>query len=364
MPTPNERILSREIEHALRVQGAANRIARQVLAALGRLDNETENALAGGIARALRAARPLDALEALFATFAAINRRAVAAAFRAMVRAIRAFAGVEVAYLLQALGEAVGRALTGPTSNALGDAVRRMIVLGETLAEQEERFAAYRLRRVVETVRIGVLGGKNLDEILSELREPRGAFEDARRALETVTRTNVPAAADVGRNRVYRLNPGVVVGQFWSAVLDNRTTPVCRANDGATRVLLPSEVERFEETGFAAEGGEDQFGPFDGVPWSNGYRGPYPAHPGERSILVPLVNRDAPDKLTFEEWLEMQSEYDQERILGPSRFALWKSGKFELRDFVNDRGKALTLAELRAQDAKAFDSVVEEADGA
>lgn len=364
MPSANAKLLSQEIEHALRAAGASNRLARQVAAALARYDQQTLDLLTAGIAKAVRAKNQRTAVESLLAAFDKLNLKAVAAAFRTLVRAMKAMATVEVEYFVNLLAGATGRAVVSPLARELGKAIEQTFVLGESLAEQEARFAAFRFREVAKVIREGVFGGQNTDEIVAALEGKGGPLDKGTEAIQNVSRTDGTAALNVGRNHVYRKNPGVAVGQFWSAVLDGKTTPICRANDGATRTLTPEQIVKWEAEGFASIAGEDAEGPFDGVEWSNGYRGPYPAHYGERSIIIPLVNRAAPDKLTFEEWFNSKSEVEQERLLGPSRFALWKSGKFSLRDFVNDRGRTLTLAELRAKDRAAFDAAVDEAESA
>ena len=364
MPPANAKLLSQEIEHALMAAGASNRLARQVAAALARYDQQTLDLLAAGIAKAVAARNQRVAVESLLAAFARLNLKAVAEAFRTLMRAMKALAAVEVDYFVRLLSGATGAAISSPAAKLLAEGVERALVLGESLAEQEARFAAFRYREVAKAVREGVLGGSNTDEVLAALKDKGGPFGKAAEAIQNVSRTDAWMARNVGRNHVYRQNPGAAIGQFWSSVLDSLTTPVCRANDGATRTLTPDQIVEWEEKGFAAIAGEDAEGPFDGIPWSNGYKGPYPAHYGERSEIVPLVNRAAPDKLTFEEWFNSKSATEQERLLGPSRFALWKSGRFSLRDFVNDRGRTLTLAELRAKDRAAFDAAVDEAESA
>lgn len=364
MANPNAKLLSQEIEHALRAAGASNRLARQVAAALARYDEQILAVLAAGIAKAVEAVNQKTAVASLLAKFEKLNREAVAAAFRVLARAMRAFAATEAEYFLNLLARQVSGGLSAPAGSALGKAIQGTFILGESLAEQEARFAEYRFREIAKVVRQGVFGGLGTDEILAQVQEKGGAIAKSKEAVENVARTNTQAAGTLARNEVYKKNPGTVVGQYWSSVLDAKTTPICRANDGATRTLTPEQVAKWEAEGMASIAGADAEGPFDGIPWSNGYRGPYPAHYGERSIIVPLVNRAAPDKLTFEEWFNSKPATVQEQLLGPSRYALWKSGKFSLRDFVNDRGRTLTLAELRAKDRAAFDAAVDEAEGA
>jgi hypothetical protein len=45
----------------------------------------------------------------------------------------------------------------------------------------------------------------------------------------------------------------------------------------------------------------------------------------------------------------------QDEVLGPTRGALLRRGDLDLGDFYNEKGRYLTLNELRAQDAAAFE---------
>lgn len=70
--------------------------------------------------------------------------------------------------------------------------------------------------------------------------------------------------------------------------------------------------------------------------------------PGKRSSMGGPVSADT----TWESWLKAQprtGKGSQEEILGPARLKLWDSGKLTLQDLVDQRGNALTLAELKAR---------------
>jgi len=74
-----------------------------------------------------------------------------------------------------------------------------------------------------------------------------------------------------------------------------------------------------------------------------------------RSTILPLLasNPEDPKMRNYEQWLREQPEEVQRRILGKTRFDLWKQGGLNLKHFV-DGGRAFTIAELRAWDEQAF----------
>jgi hypothetical protein len=67
------------------------------------------------------------------------------------------------------------------------------------------------------------------------------------------------------------------------------------------------------------------------------------------------MDGQVPADTTYGEWLKNQSTARQDEILGPERGALFRQGKLPLDRFANDRGKWLSLDELRERDAKAFE---------
>jgi hypothetical protein len=72
-----------------------------------------------------------------------------------------------------------------------------------------------------------------------------------------------------------------------------------------------------------------------------------PAHPGCRSIVTEVLKDYAPpQRETYADWLKRQPAAVQDEIIGPARGRLLRAGKFEVSDFVDLRGKPLTLDEL------------------
>lgn len=63
---------------------------------------------------------------------------------------------------------------------------------------------------------------------------------------------------------------------------------------------------------------------------------------GERAAM----NGRVADKVTYGEWLKSQSRATQELALGKRKAQLFRSGQLDTRDFIDDRGRILTLKEL------------------
>ena len=188
-------------------------------------------------------------------------------------------------------------------------------ILGEWLDEQK---LATQLR-VKQTIRLGVLNGLSTSKIVDALyAEPGNPFVGARRNAEVMVRT---ASAHVTSQASLKTFERVGFGSYQlSAVLDSRTTPVCRALDG--KIYKTSDKGRK-------------------VP---------PFHPGCRTVMIAVTEDDPAFTDGYENWLSKQSAGEQEAILGPARFRLWKSGQ-PLESFVDlDTHHVIPLEQLRSKE--------------
>jgi hypothetical protein len=127
---------------------------------------------------------------------------------------------------------------------------------------------------------------------------------------------------------------------------------------------------------------------FDGKPLNDetdiDFPGPPPWHPNCRTTLVPVVKSvgqliggkkgaaldarlakevkklpkatqasmdgQVSKSLTYEDWLKGKSAAFQEEVLGPGKYRLWKAGDISLRDLIDQRGRSLTLEQLKQLD--------------
>ena len=72
---------------------------------------------------------------------------------------------------------------------------------------------------------------------------------------------------------------------------------------------------------------------------------------GTRASIDGQVSAD----LNYNDWLKKQSKAFQVDVLGKDKAKLFRDGGITMDKFVNDRGQALTLAELKTKYPTAWD---------
>ena len=184
-------------------------------------------------------------------------------------------------------------------------------------------------RRVRGELNRGLLNGETLDQINRRMR--RTVLKRSVRETETVVRTATNFVANRAHMELFERNSDITQRYEYVAVLDGKTSPICRALDGTT------------------------------YKYGEGPRPPQ--HPNCRSITNPVidwkglglpeppdgtrssVDGPVPSNLTYEQWLR-GDEARARSILGPSRFDLfWNKGK-TLRDMVREDGSVIRVDEL------------------
>lgn len=157
----------------------------------------------------------------------------------------------------------------------------------------------------------GVITGRSTKSIKTDLIK---RFEIIPNKAETIARTEVLSAYRDANLERYRLSTTVKAWQ-WSATLDERTCPVCIALDG-------------QEFSLAT---------------------PFATHPNCRCSPIPItysfdelgmgyLNLKEPKPPYMgkrgEEWFRSQPVHVQERILGKTKYELFKEGQISLQDLV------------------------------
>lgn len=151
----------------------------------------------------------------------------------------------------------------------------------------------------------------------------------AKRDATAITRTATTAVHNDAAQQSYAdAGPQVTQSYRFVAVRDSRTTPQCRAADG--RVFRYDDPNRLVA----------------------------PLHFNCRSSCIPQLDGDLAKKLglgdsvdhsmqSYGQWLQTQSNSEQNSILGPSRASMWRSGTLTLANAIDQDGRTLTLAQLR-----------------
>jgi len=204
-----------------------------------------------------------------------------------------------------------------------------------------------------------IKNNQGLDDMLRIIRGNKSLnFKDGvvfknKKAAETLSRTATDTVVNASRLATYERNSDTVRGIQVNAILDSRTTILCRTRNGWAW-HIPS------------------YRPFKGTP--RGFMGAPPWHFNCRSTLSPIfkslddlqsvvdpkLNKDIekrgekfpidgkPAKTpTFNKLLKSMSKAEQESVLGKGRAELYRTGKITLSDLVNQQGRTLTLADLK-----------------
>mgnify|MGYP007071586246 CR=1 FL=1 len=331
MPT-GERIVDEAVRHRIALGRYSNTTVRRVLALLNRVEASVIERLARADNEGLTRAN-LDAL--------LYEVRALQADGWTLVRDrlnsdLAGLAGGEADFAARLVrlgaGAASIEAVTGvPTASQVVAAANARPFQGrflrEWLADAEEGAA----KRVRQAIQQGFVEGRSVSELIRQIRGTKaanyrdGILEISRRGAEAMVRTAITHVSNVAHQETYTaFGPDVVSGVMWVATLDARTTDICASRDGTI------------------------------YPVDSGPRPP--AHVNCRSTTAPAILGMEPVKRqTYAEWFAKQPAAVQDDILGKTKGQLYRQGQIALDRFVDNKGRTLTLEELRRRDASAFE---------
>lgn len=320
----NHRVgLSRYSTHVVRrMLALLNRTMDEVAERLGRTDNES---LAG------------QRLEALIDELKAIQHAGWSVVGDRLRGDLRDLAGAEAKFALRLAGiplEPRTMAMFSPLPPleqimaAVNSRPFQGRFLKDWLAEAEEGAA----RRVRDTVRQGFIEGRPTPDIVRAIRGTKaqqfkdGLLEINRRGAEALVRTALTHTANVAAQATWEANSDIVISWRFVATLDSRTTLICASLHGKVFPVGKGKMP--------------------------------PRHVNCRSISVPVlpeIEGIAPFEMpSYQAWLGRQPAEVQDDILGAAKGKLFRDGGLAIDRFVDNKGKVLTLGELRRRDLEAF----------
>jgi SPP1 gp7 family putative phage head morphogenesis protein len=361
MASANEELADRARVHAINLLRFDAKVRRDVLRQLERLEKDLiERLRLGAIAGDEPGAAALTPAQRQRLTTLLTG---VTETIRTAYRGIDTGTAGELAGLAVSEGEWTVRSLAGalgtdavavmPASATLRSVAGDALVQGAPSREWWSRQAGDLVERFSDEVRQGIIAGETNSQIVRRIRGSRaagykdGLMEVTRRNAEALVRTSVQSVANDALMTTARENADVVKGFEQISTLDSRTTTICIAYSGKTWDLDGNPI------------GHD-------LPFNGGT----PRHWGCRSVTVPLLKswtemgvniRDeippstrasldgqVPEDMTFDKFLSGKSKTFQDDLLGPGRAELWREGKITLTQLVDQRGRPLTLDQLRA----------------
>jgi hypothetical protein len=218
--------------------------------------------------------------------------------------------------------------------------VRRTPIRGKTLGDWTALLAENDVQQVAQEIRLGVRDGLSPLEIGERIRgTPNSNFSDGisarlRDKVDGVVKTAAVEVTQSVREKVWVKNKKRISGLVWSAVLDSRTSEICRGLDGRVAPLF---------------GTEDTLDP--GLPRLEPPEKRPPAHFRCRSMMSAVVDGILPRQTSYQQWLTKQPADVQKDILGPRRFRLLETGTLDFSKlFEGPTGRPLTLTELKVRE--------------
>jgi SPP1 gp7 family putative phage head morphogenesis protein len=342
------------VNHSIDLTHYANNVVNDIIDVLNRADKE----LFAKLTQALQEMNPsefsMQRLTELLSSVRELNAQAYQEIGYHLEIEMAALS-VHESEFQQALLEAVtDEAITAITPEQAFAAGLERPLQGRLMEDWASDLGDQRYQRLQDSVAQGFVQGKTVPEMVSEIRGTRaGNYQDGilqidSRNAEAVARTSVGHFSQAARMALYSANPDIVQALIWVSTLDNRTTEICMERDGLRYTLdgepIDHDVEWLGGPGNAHWNCRSTCIVDTGDPF--GFR----ANGTRASMDGPV-----PASTTYADWLEAQSPERQDEILGPRRAELMRDGKYQLKDFYNNKGRFLTLDELRAADARTFD---------
>lgn len=334
--TPNERLHDLDVAHQIGLGRYSAATVRKIVALLDRTETDILKQIeAASWDDVSRASAKVARLEKLLEGI----RKTQAEAYVVVGKTLRAdlveLAGYEGEFQAQAVQSATAARvsvglLDQPTAEMLKAAVDSRPFQGRLLKEWGRDLDEAAFKRVRDAVRIGYTEGESVSNIVTRIRGTKAAkFKDgiteiSRRDAEGLVRTAVTHTANASKDAFFRANAEVFRAVRWNAVLDGRTTAVCRGRDGKV------------------------------FPLDSGPRPP--AHWRCRSTTTAVLKGepDAPTGDTYGDWLKRQDTDLQDDVLGNAKAKLFRDGGLPLDRFVDRTGAEYDLATLRKREAAAF----------
>jgi len=360
--TINQEIVDRYIEHRVFLIRFENRVVRDVLKSLRRGELEALGAIADAYQRALARSEASGVpLTAWGGDGIGFRRKAVKriraslgdafpAARKSLAVALEGVAedatSLLVAELEQGLPAAVidelalsrvpERALANMLSDNFGE---RLEGSSKRLADAFGDIELAAQRRVNKVMRDGVRDGVGLNRMVSQARAAIGTSDTMGVDVARVVRTMVQTTANDAAGMLHRENSDIVRAEQYHATLDSDTCPVCGPLDG--------KVFPLDKSGAST------------VPRP-------PRHPSCRCFVSPvlmdwkqmglpkdkiparvrkLLDGKPAQRQTWRNWVDAKPGR-LEKILGPSRARLVRSGEAKLSD-LSTTTDVLNLDELR-----------------
>lgn len=368
MPSVNVLLADEAMSHAVDLVQYSNGVVRRMIALLNRVDADLGDALERAIRRMPEKSFTVERLEAMLGAVRKLNTDAYRRIYAELKGVLEEFSAYEAAYqhtlfsrLIPEGIQARFRIARVAPNQVYAGAMSRPFQ-GRLLRNWAAQLPADRMALMRNAIRIGFLEGQTTTDIVRRVigtraqRYQDGIINRSRRELTAVVDTAVKHTAAVAREHFEQANADIITVLVWQATLDTKTTEICRIRDGLK---------------YGADAKHRPIG--HKIPW---LQGPGRSHWRCRSNAQPVtkswrelgfdadeldagsrasMDGQVPGEVKYGEWLQRQSALRQDQVVGETRGRLMREGQLPFDRFYDDRGHWLSLDELRARDAAAFE---------
>lgn len=216
-----------------------------------------------------------------------------------------------------------------------------------------KQFTPNQVQRVTGVVRNGFYAGTPTQAIITQIRGTKvnqfkdGVLITTQRNAASIAKTLTNHMSNIARTTTFKKNKNILKGWEFSATLDNRTSSICRHNDGEVFPIGSGPVPPLHIACRSAQVPvlKKKFDIFKG----EGTRASKGASGGKQ-----VKNQ------TYYEWLQTQPKFFQQEVLGKTQTELFRKGGLttdQFRKLVNDRmGEPLNLEEIKRKNATAWET--------
>lgn len=342
MPTVNETLRDLSVRQAHFVERFKGGEARKLVAFYQRMESDLVAKLARRDPTAVRGRYTTLRLVKLFEDVRDVLD-GYGREYRAdLLSSLDGFASLEVDALVTqiAIASPVAIETVRPALPQVRAAIRARPFDGRLLNEYFEALDAATFARVRDAIRLGVVQGETIGQIMQRLR---AATQISRRGAEYVARTAVSHVSNVARQTTYEENDDIISGVQIVETLDSRTCARCGALDGKVfpidkgprapihgncRGTSAPVLRSWRELGFDVDDAPE----------------------GTRASM----NGQVAESTTYSDWLKRQPASVQDEALGKTKGALFRRGGLPLEKFTDRTGAELNLDQLRERYAEAF----------
>ncbi|OGU11554.1 MAG: hypothetical protein A2075_23385 [Geobacteraceae bacterium GWC2_58_44] len=351
-----KQLLDYHIRHQIDLGRYGNQVVQDVIGLLNEAEKEI---IAKLIKRGTDERWTAEWLRSLLVELGQINYDAHVEAGKQLVKEMYGFADHEAkttAELLQTQVPIMFSVLQPAAAQLSAIVDKEPITVGPDkkllLEEIFQSLAKGKEERIRGAVRLGIVQGETIDQMVRRLRGTRaarytdGILEVDRRGAAAMVRTICTHVSNQAVQKTYLENAEILSGWIFLATLDSKVSITCASLSGTEHPLGKGPIPPLHVNCRSSALGKPKTLRELGIDVDE----------------VPLTTRASKDgpvraDISFDEWLQGQPVTVQRNILGATRQQLFADGKMPMSRFTNDKGVVYSLTQLEHRNREMFDQV-------